>query len=37
MDAVKEEVQKLGGSIMIQSKEDEGTQFSFKIPLPETT
>ena len=33
MDAIKEEVNKLGGSISVSSKIDEGTKFSIKLPF----
>ena len=33
MSAVKEEIEKLGGSISVSSKIDEGTEFIIKLPL----
>ena len=33
MDAVKEEVERLGGSISVSSKVDEGTCFVIKLPV----
>ena len=33
MDAVKEEVEKLGGKISVSSKLDEGTKFTIELPL----
>ena len=32
MDAVKTEVEKLGGKVSVQSKVDEGTTFILKLP-----
>ena len=33
MDAVKEEVERLGGKVLVSSKIDEGTTFTIVLPL----
>ena len=33
MDAVREEVERLGGTIIVNSKINEGTQFIIELPL----
>jgi len=33
MDAVREEVKKLGGTISVSSKVDEGTEFIIVLPI----
>ena len=33
MDAVKEEVERFGGKIIVTSKKDEGTQFIIELPF----